>query len=264
MGNDSIPSNATSHHHATPDLTEQTFCLFCFFLYVLSLLNLPPTSPPTPQGGHRALVWAPWVIQQIPTGCLLYIWQCMLPCYSLHSSPSLLPPLCSLYLRGSVLFMLCMRTLKREKKMCLMPNESFDKYVTWVGQWEAGASYSFIPSDFHAQGDCSSHRGAGGGPQGRWMKTFSFNSHVSIIMCIRKKTQLVYQSCEFKDMILTKRLHFFLKWIILKTNNKQWNGWKREGVKTMSEYAESPRFGNTTGSKQILFKYFPLLSLERQ
>ena len=28
-------------------------------------------------------------------------------------------------------------------------------------------------------------------------------------------------------------------------------------MKTSSEYAESLRFGNTTGSKQILFKYLP-------
>ena len=104
--------------------------------------------------------------------------------------------------------------------MCLMPNESFDKCVTWVGEREASASYSFIPSDFRVQGDCSSHRGARSSLQGRWMKTFSFNSHVSTVMCIRRKTQLVYQNREIKDTIFTKRLHFFLKWVILKTNNK--------------------------------------------
>ena len=39
---------------------------------VPSLFNLPP--PPTPGGCYRALVWVPWVIQQIPTAYLFYIW----------------------------------------------------------------------------------------------------------------------------------------------------------------------------------------------
>ena len=36
------------------------------------LSPLPPH--PTSRGGHRALGWAPCVTQQIPTGCIFYIW----------------------------------------------------------------------------------------------------------------------------------------------------------------------------------------------
>ena len=46
------------------------------YIYVLSLLNLPPTSHPMlplwTVTEHQ--VWVPWVIQQIPTGYLFYIW----------------------------------------------------------------------------------------------------------------------------------------------------------------------------------------------
>ena len=43
--------------------------------------------------GYRALVWVPWVIQQIPSGYLFYIWQCMFPCtFSIHPTLSFLPP----------------------------------------------------------------------------------------------------------------------------------------------------------------------------
>ena len=45
-------------------------------------------------GCHRAPGWAPCVIQQIPTGSLFYMWQCMFSCYSLNSSQPLLPLLC--------------------------------------------------------------------------------------------------------------------------------------------------------------------------
>ena len=42
------------------------------------LLNIPPTSHlpshPTLLGCHRTWVWAPWVIQHIPTGNLFYMW----------------------------------------------------------------------------------------------------------------------------------------------------------------------------------------------
>ena len=60
------------------------------YTFVPSLLNLPPH--PTPLGCHRAPVWVPWIIQQIPIGSLFYIWQCMFPCYSRHASHPLLPP----------------------------------------------------------------------------------------------------------------------------------------------------------------------------
>ena len=60
-----------------------------------SLLNIPP--PPTlshPSGGHRTLVWVPWITQHIPIGCLFYIGYCV--CFhatlSIHSTLSFLPP----------------------------------------------------------------------------------------------------------------------------------------------------------------------------
>ena len=45
------------------------------YTYIPYLLTLPPTLLPilTP-GCYRFLVWVPWGIQQIPIGCLLYIW----------------------------------------------------------------------------------------------------------------------------------------------------------------------------------------------
>ena len=69
----------------------------------------PWTSPHLPPhltllDCHRAPVWVLWVMHQIPVGCLLYIWQCKFPCYSLHTShplPSplpLCPQVCSLCL----------------------------------------------------------------------------------------------------------------------------------------------------------------------
>ena len=46
--------------------------------HVPFLLNIPPTSHlpshPILLGCHRTWVWAPWVIQHIPTGNLFYIW----------------------------------------------------------------------------------------------------------------------------------------------------------------------------------------------
>ena len=44
-------------------------------------LYLPPQ--PSPLGWQRAPVWVPWVTQQIPIGCLCYIWWWKFPCYSL-------------------------------------------------------------------------------------------------------------------------------------------------------------------------------------
>ena len=60
-------------------ITALQFCVgFCHtsvwishrYTYVPFLLNLLPT----PLGYHRAPAWVPWVIQQIPTGYLFYIW----------------------------------------------------------------------------------------------------------------------------------------------------------------------------------------------
>ena len=43
----------------------------------------------TPLGCHKVPVWAPWVIQQIPTGYLFYIWWCM----SFYATVSICPTL---------------------------------------------------------------------------------------------------------------------------------------------------------------------------
>ena len=55
--------------------------------------KLPPASHPS--ACHRAPVWVPWVIQQIPIGYLFYTWYCKFLCYCLQTSPllSLLLPL---------------------------------------------------------------------------------------------------------------------------------------------------------------------------
>ena len=58
----------------------QNFVVFCQtstwishrYTNITSLLKLPPN--PTPQGWFRAPVWVSWAIQQIPVGCLFYIW----------------------------------------------------------------------------------------------------------------------------------------------------------------------------------------------
>ena len=49
----------------------------------------PSLLPPhrTPLGCYEVPVWAPWVIQQIPPGCLFYIWWCM--CF--HDTVSICP-----------------------------------------------------------------------------------------------------------------------------------------------------------------------------
>ena len=71
------------------------------------LLSLEPPShlPPhlIPLGCYQAPVWVPWVIQQVPIGYLFYIWLCMFPCYSFHTSHLLLPPLLRC-VRKSVLY----------------------------------------------------------------------------------------------------------------------------------------------------------------
>ena len=66
-------------------LEDNCFTVLCCFChtstwidhshaYVPSLWNLcPPPTPPRPLGCHRALVWAPCIIQGIPTGCLFCI-----------------------------------------------------------------------------------------------------------------------------------------------------------------------------------------------
>ena len=45
-------------------------------IYVCPFSLEPPSHLPpyaTPLGCHRSLVWVPWVIQQIPTGCFTYV-----------------------------------------------------------------------------------------------------------------------------------------------------------------------------------------------
>ena len=85
----------------------QNFVVFCNtstrtshrYTHVPSLPNLPPKLPshlpphPTLLGCHRAPVCVSWVTQQIPIGYLFYIWYCKFPCYSLHISHLLPPPL---------------------------------------------------------------------------------------------------------------------------------------------------------------------------
>ena len=79
------------------------------YTYVPSLLNLPPTFHPIPPlwvvTEHQ--IWAPCIIQQIPTGYLiLHMIMCMFQCYSHKSShphlPSLSPKVCP-----SCLHLLC-------------------------------------------------------------------------------------------------------------------------------------------------------------
>ena len=56
--------------------------------------SFPSPSPSNPSACHRAPVWIPWVIQQIPIGYLFYIWHHKFPRYSLHTTHPLPPPLC--------------------------------------------------------------------------------------------------------------------------------------------------------------------------
>ena len=58
-----------------------------------SQTSLPSPSPPHPSACHRAPVWVPWVIQQIPIGYLFHTRYCKFLCYSVHTSPLLPPPL---------------------------------------------------------------------------------------------------------------------------------------------------------------------------
>ena len=60
----------------------QCFVSFCCtatwisykYLYIPSLLSLPSTSPSHPFCHHRALSWAPCVIQELPITYLFYTW----------------------------------------------------------------------------------------------------------------------------------------------------------------------------------------------
>ena len=60
-----------------------------------SWISFPLPTPPTALDCHRAPIWAPWVIQKIPSGYLiLHMVRCMFQCYSFHLSHPLLPALC--------------------------------------------------------------------------------------------------------------------------------------------------------------------------
>ena len=59
-----------------------------------SWISFPPPSHPTPLGCHRALGWAPCIIQRLPTGCLFYRWYCKCFSATLNLSHPPLPPLC--------------------------------------------------------------------------------------------------------------------------------------------------------------------------
>ena len=58
------------------------------YTYVPSFLNIPPT----PLGCYRSQVWVPWVIQQIPIGCLISYGNISFHVtFSLHPTLSFLP-----------------------------------------------------------------------------------------------------------------------------------------------------------------------------
>ena len=61
----------------------------------------------TPLGCHRALIWVPRVIQQIPTGYLFYIWECI--CF--HTTLSIHPTLSFLNI-NSMKFLLKLQILQ--------------------------------------------------------------------------------------------------------------------------------------------------------
>ena len=44
------------------------------YIYIYPLPLEPPAPHPTLLGCLRPRVWVPWVTQQIPTGCLFYVW----------------------------------------------------------------------------------------------------------------------------------------------------------------------------------------------
>ena len=77
-----------------------------------SPLHLPPI--PTPLGYYRAPVWVPWVIQQIPTGCLFTnvgVHASMLLSPFISPSPSCSPPLSvSLFSMSASPLQLCEQT----------------------------------------------------------------------------------------------------------------------------------------------------------
>ena len=80
-----------------------TFCCTTVWIsykhmYIPSLLSLPAPAPhrahPSPLGHHRALSWAPCVIQQLPTSCFacgsVYMSVLLFQFYSYHESIPLL------------------------------------------------------------------------------------------------------------------------------------------------------------------------------
>ena len=76
------------------------------YIYIYPLpLGLPSYLPPHPVSliAHRTASWAPCAIQQVPTSCQFYIWQCMyinpkLPVHPTTPSSPPCPPICSLHL----------------------------------------------------------------------------------------------------------------------------------------------------------------------
>ena len=64
------------------------------YMSPLSWPFFPPSTHSTPLRYHRALIWAPWVMQQIPTSYPFHTWWCMFLCYSLNLSYPPLLPLC--------------------------------------------------------------------------------------------------------------------------------------------------------------------------
>ena len=74
----------------------QNFVVFCQTSIRISCryTHVPSLSSPSSShllDCHRAPVWVPWVIQQIPISYLLYLRYFKFPCYSPHSLPPPLP-----------------------------------------------------------------------------------------------------------------------------------------------------------------------------
>ena len=68
------------------------------YMYIPPSWTSLPAHPFYP-GHHRALSWAPWTLQQVPTGYLFYTWQCTHINSNLPftpSSPHLCPHVCTL------------------------------------------------------------------------------------------------------------------------------------------------------------------------
>ena len=71
--------------------------MLCWFMPYINMNQPQVYTCPTPLGCQRAPGFELPVIEQIPIGCLFYIWSCIyiFLCYILNSSHRLLPLLCA-------------------------------------------------------------------------------------------------------------------------------------------------------------------------